>query len=123
MPLKRQEIYIIFYIAAALSHLNANLGVVGGPFGDRIWDGFLHIANQAVGTPVDVWNYHLFPGGPPLHDPNHLAAGWVHTTVSRAIPSWSIPPEQSPVWTLRSFFHSDWLAPIGILIAASVLDT
>jgi hypothetical protein len=125
MPLKRQEIYVIFYIAAALSHLNATLGVVGGPFGDRIWDGFLHTANQAVGTKVDVWNYLQFPAGPPaLHlDPQHLNAGWVHTTVSRAIPAWAIPPETSPVWTIRTFFNPDWLIPIGLLLAASFTDT
>ena len=90
MPLKRQEIYIIFYIAAALSHLNATLGVVGGPFGDRIWDGFLHTANQAVGTKVDVWNYlHFRPAPRGALDPQHLNPGWVHTTVSRAIPAWA----------------------------------
>jgi hypothetical protein len=114
MPLKRQEIYIIFYIAAALSHLNASLGVVGGPFGDRIYDGFLHVANQAVGQHVRVYDYSHF------HWPDPM--GWRETTVSQAIPTWSLPPEQSPVWTVRTFFHPDWIVPIALLVGGSFID-
>ncbi|HTE20618.1 MAG TPA: hypothetical protein VK689_19800, partial [Armatimonadota bacterium] len=54
IPLKRQEIYVLFYIAAALSGLNASLGVAGGPFGGLIWNGYLHVAPQATGTAVTV---------------------------------------------------------------------
>src|SRR5262249_56196215 len=87
MPLKRQEIYVIFYMASALSALNASLGVVGGPFGDRIYDGFLHVANQSVGTAVNVLNYRAFPQGPPPGDLNPLAPGRIHTPLSRALPA------------------------------------
>ncbi|MBM3457071.1 MAG: hypothetical protein FJX77_00845, partial [Armatimonadetes bacterium] len=102
IPLKRQEIYVLFYIAAALSGLNAELGVSGGPFGNLIWNGYLHVAPQAVGTTVNV-NGEL-------------------TTISRAIPAWAIPPESSTVWTQRTFFHPDWLIPIGLLILGSLID-
>lgn len=102
IPLKRQEIYVLFYIAAALSGLNASLGVSGGPFGGLIWNGYLHVAPQATGTPVTI-------------------NGEV-TTISRAIPSWAIPPESSSVWTQRTFLHTDWLIPIGLLIIGSILD-
>src|SRR5215210_6196117 len=44
IPLKRQEIYVLFYVAATLTGLNAALGVSGGPFGGLIWNGYLHVA-------------------------------------------------------------------------------
>jgi hypothetical protein len=102
IPLKRQEIYVLFYIAAALSGLNAAIGVSGGPFGNLIWNGYLHIAPQATGQPVTI-------------------DGEI-TTISRAIPSWAIPPEGSTVWTQRTFFHWDWLIPIALLILGAVVD-
>ncbi len=102
IPLKRQEIYVLFYIAAALSGLNAELGVSGGPFGNLIWNGYLHVAPQATGTTVTL-NGEL-------------------TTISRAIPIWAIPPESSTVWTQRTFLHTDWLFPVGLLIIGSVID-
>src|SRR5436309_3792950 len=52
MPLKRQEIYILFYVASALTGLNGAIGLSGGPFGDMIWNGYLHIAPQATGTQI-----------------------------------------------------------------------
>lgn len=102
IPLKRQEIYVLFYIAAALSGLNAELGVSGGPFGNLIWNGYLHVAPQATGTTVTL-NGEL-------------------TTISRAIPVWAIPPESSTVWTQRTFFHTDWLFPVALLLVGSVID-
>src|SRR5438105_2412977 len=33
MPLKRQEIYVLFYVASALTGLNRDLGLSGGPIG------------------------------------------------------------------------------------------
>jgi hypothetical protein len=103
IPLKRQEIYVLFYIAAALSGLNAAIGVAGGPFGNLIWTGYsTHIAPQATGTPVTIHG--------------------VVTTVSRAVPTWAVPAESSPVWTQRTFLHPDWLIPIGLLLVGSILD-
>lgn len=103
IPLKRQEIYVLFYIAAALSGLNAAIGVAGGPFGNLIWTGYYtHIAPQATGTAI------------------HLNG--VATTISRAVPSWAVPPESSPVWVQRTFLHPDWLVPIGLLMLGQVLD-
>jgi hypothetical protein len=102
IPLKRQEIYVLFYIAAALSGLNAELGVSGGPFGNLIWNGYLHIAPQATGTAVTI--------------------NGVMTTISRAVPTWAVPPETSTVWTQRTFLHWDWAVPIGLLVVGSIVD-
>jgi len=102
MPLKRQEIFVLFYIAAALSTINRELGVSGGAFGNLIWNGYLHVAPQATGTPVTI--------------------GDEVTTISRAVPWWAVPPESSPVWTVRTFFHPHWLVPIGLLTAGQLLE-
>ena len=102
MPLKRQEIYVLFYIASALTTLNAELGVSGGPFGALIWNGYLHTAPQATGSVVNI--------------------GGQLTTVSRAIPWWAIPPESSVVWSARTFLHPDWLVPIGLLLAGALAN-
>src|SRR5437660_4162197 len=52
MPLKRQEIYILFYVASALSGLEGSIGLSGGPFGGMIWNGYLHQAPQSTGTQI-----------------------------------------------------------------------
>lgn len=108
MPLKRQEIYVLFYIAAALSGLNAAIGISGGPIGNLLWNGYLHQAPQAIGTPIRIY------------DPELRQFVW--TTVSQAVPAWAVPPESSPVWTLRTFLHPDWIVPLLLLVVGSVLD-
>jgi hypothetical protein len=102
MPLKRQEIYVLFYVASALVGLNADLGISGGDFGNLIWNGYLHIAPQATGTPI-VLNGH-------------------QTTISRAIPTWVVPPEESSVWVTRTFFNREWLVPIGLMLIGTTLS-
>src|SRR5438552_5459316 len=101
MPLKRQEIYILYYVAAALTGLNGAIGLSGGPFGELIWTGYLHQAPQSTGTQI-VLHGHL-------------------TTISRAIPAWVVPPEDSHVWVARTFLHRDWLIPFGLLLVGSIL--
>jgi hypothetical protein len=101
MPLKRQEIYVLFYVASALTGLNGTLGLSGGPFGDLLWNGYLHMAPQATGTPIEI---------------NGQA-----TTISKAIPTWVVPPEGSIVWVERTFFHPQWLWPMGLLLIGQIL--
>jgi hypothetical protein len=36
-------------------------------------------------------------------------------------PTWWIPPPDSPALTQRTFWHSDWLIPVGIMILLTVL--
>jgi hypothetical protein len=101
MPLKRQEIYVLFYVASALTGLNGAIGLSGGPFGDLIWTGYLHTAPQATGTQI-------------------MLHGQM-TTISQAIPAWVVPPENSIVWVKRTFFHRHWLIPIGLLVVGNIL--
>ena len=47
LPMKRQEIYILYYVAASLTGLAADRGISGGPFGDLIWHQYFVQSNQA----------------------------------------------------------------------------
>lgn len=38
LPMKRQEIYILYYVAASLTGIWADKGISGGPFGGLIWN-------------------------------------------------------------------------------------
>ncbi|HEV2473030.1 MAG TPA: hypothetical protein VGS41_10215, partial [Chthonomonadales bacterium] len=37
LPMKRQEIYMLYYVAASLTGVLADRGISGGPFGNLIW--------------------------------------------------------------------------------------
>ena len=48
LPMRRQEIYILYYTAAMLSNLLlADRGISGGPFGDLIWLQYFVQSTQA----------------------------------------------------------------------------
>jgi len=85
-PLRKQEIYVLFYIAAALtSVIAAERGLSGGPFGELIWRSY---AAQS----------------PPF------------TPFADKIPTWAVPDAGSVTLFDRSFFHVEWLIPILLLI-------
>lgn len=85
-PLRKQEIYVLFYIAAALtSVIAAERGLSGGPFGEMIWRSY---AAQS----------------PPF------------TPFAEQIPTWAVPDAGSVALFDRSFFHVEWLIPILLLI-------
>ncbi len=91
LPMKRQEIYILFYVASMLSHvLLADRGISGGPFGYLIWNQYFRQAPQAG-------------------------------LVASEIPTWVVPPAGSAALTQRTFFHPDWLVPIILLLIGEVL--
>jgi len=85
-PLRKQEIYVLFYIAAALtSVIAAEKGLSGGPFGELIWRSY---AAQS----------------PPF------------TPFAEQIPTWAVPDAGSVALFDRSFFHVEWLVPILLLV-------
>ena len=57
LPMKRQEIYILYYVAAALTGLMADRGISGGPFGSLIWNQYFVQSPQAavVGRDIPAW--------------------------------------------------------------------
>lgn len=85
-PLTKQEIYILFYIAASLTTAVAiDRGLAGGPFGELIWRAY---TTQS----------------PPFEQ------------FAGQIPTWAVPGSSSAALLDRNLFHVDWLLPIGLLI-------
>jgi hypothetical protein len=54
LPLKRQEIYILYYIAAGLTGLEATKGISGGPFGGLIWNQYFVQSPAAALVAKDI---------------------------------------------------------------------
>ncbi len=54
LPLKRQEIYILYYIAAGLTGLEATKGISGGPFGWLIWNQYFVQSPAAALVAKDI---------------------------------------------------------------------
>ena len=91
LPMKRQEIYILYYVAAMLSSaLMADRGISGGPFGYLIWNQYFRQAPQAG-------------------------------LIAQEIPSWVVPPAGSAALTMRTFFNQAWAIPILLLVVNEVL--
>ncbi len=92
---KRQEVYIIYSIAAGLVAPGVVLGAAslvlhGGFFSQNIWNQFFRQSSEAV----DFGIAHL-------------------------IPTWVVPPPE--VLIHRTFFHRDWIVPIMVLMAHQAL--
>jgi hypothetical protein len=91
MPLKKQEIYILFYIAGSLVAMGAaDKGLSGGAFGNLIWNQYFIQSPQA-------------------------------SAIAHKIPSWVVPPVGSEALIHRTFFHRDWLVPIVLLVVGEIL--
>ncbi|HWP31954.1 MAG TPA: hypothetical protein VNK96_09575 [Fimbriimonadales bacterium] len=85
-PLSKQEIYVLFYIAASLtSVLAVERGISGGPFGELVWRSY------ALQSPP-------FEG------------------FAKDVPSWAVPPIGSEALAERSFWNIGWALPILLLI-------
>ncbi len=54
LPMKRQEIYMLFYIAQSLTGLNADKGISGGPFGGLIWNQYFVQSPAAAIVSKDI---------------------------------------------------------------------
>jgi len=86
--MKKQEIFILYYIAGGL--------VGGGPFGGFIWNQYLLQSPVASG-------FRLV---------EYLKAEGVR---------WIAPFPGSEAYALRTFLHKDWMQPILLMFACSVL--
>ena len=93
IPLKRQEIYCLFYMAGALTATGFTVlpGVSGGPFGGLIGMQFL------MQSPVM----------------QHVAT---------QLPSWVAPQPGSSAYTNRALWDSAWMPAIWILLFTNVFD-
>ena len=92
VTLKRQEVYILYYVAAGLAATVVAANLAGGPFTRFIWNQFL------------------------VRSPQAEAMG-----IADDIPSWAVPRPESPALTHRLLFHHDWLIPILLVLIGQVL--
>lgn len=92
IPLRKQEIYILFYIAGGLASVAlSDRGLSGGPFGQLIWNQYFIQSTQAA-------------------------------TIAREIPNWMAPAPGSGALSGRTFFHKDWTPAILVLLATQILE-
>lgn len=92
VTLKRQEIYILFYIASSLASMQGGVALAGGAFAGKIWDQYFVRSPAAEGTGI-----------------------------ASQVPSWVVPPSTSPAIMHRTFFHPDWIVPSLLLLLGTIL--
>lgn len=90
--LKKQEIYVLFYVAGGLSAM-VGTALSGGPFASLVWNQYL------------------------IQSPMAASFG-----IQDKIPSWVTPGIGSSALIQRTFFHAAWVAPIVILLITQVLS-
>ena len=85
-PLRKQEIYILFYIATAMTAvINVERGLGGGPFANLIWNAYF------ISSP------HAAP-------------------LLEGVPRWGVPDPMSAAIQQRELWHADWWKPILLLL-------
>ncbi|OJU64725.1 MAG: hypothetical protein BGO01_21150 [Armatimonadetes bacterium 55-13] len=91
-PLRKQEIYILFYIASSLTSVIAlEKGLGGGPFANLIWNAYF--ATSPAAAPF-----------------------------ASQIPTWAVPHGDSAAILQRELWHHDWWVPIGILVLTELCN-
>jgi hypothetical protein len=92
LPLKRQEIFLLYYVAGGLAAVaGADRGISGGPFGWLIWNQYYIQSPQAA-------------------------------SIAKEIPWFSTPQPGSAALDQRSFFHPAWWGPIGVMMVHQTLE-
>jgi hypothetical protein len=92
LPLKRQEIYMLYYVAGGLAVAAlGDRGIFGGPFGGLIWNQYFIQSTAA-------------------------------TEIAKDIPIWATPQPSSPAIIGRNFFHPDWYPAMGVLFVTQLLE-
>ncbi len=97
IELKKQEVYIIYILAASLISAGiilgaAGLSLQGGAFSDMIWKQYLVQSPYAQAFKL----------------PENM-------------PAWAVPPAGSDALIKRTFFHKAWAIPILLLIIHNIL--
>ena len=65
LPMKKQEIYILYYVAASLTGLGADKGISGGAFGGLIWNQYFVQAPVASAVASQIPHWVVQPAGSP----------------------------------------------------------
>ena len=90
--LSRQEIYMLYYVAASLT-AGVGLALSGGPFAQLIW-------------------YQYF-----VQSPGAKAFG-----IDDQIPAWISPGSDSEALVLRTLLHGEWLIPILLIAVLHIFN-
>jgi len=90
--LKRQEIYLLYYMAGTLVGMHGAIKVGGGPFGYMIYNAYLRVSPAFKGFGI-----------------------------ADDIPLWVAPQADSYAITHRTFLHHDWVYAIIIGLIGAVL--
>jgi hypothetical protein len=91
--LKKQEIYLLYYIGAALTSQVGALALTGGAFAPLIMTQYI------------------------VHTPLAQGAG-----ITNALPTWVVPPLGSEALLQRTFLHADWIPAISLLMIGQILS-
>jgi hypothetical protein len=92
--LKKQEIYLLYYIGAALTSQVGALALTGGAFATLIMTQYIVNSTYAQGAGI---------------------------TSELAGKNWISPPPDSPALIQRTFLHQDWMPAIGLLMLGQIL--
>lgn len=91
-PLRKQEIYLLFYMAAALTSATAaDKGLAGGPFSGLVWAAYFAGSDAAAPLASDM-------------------------------PRWAVPAPDSPAVIGRMLWHADWVSPILVLLLVELCN-
>lgn len=96
LPLSRQEIFLLYYIAGGLAYVAlGDRGISGGPMGHLIWNQYFIQSPQAA-------------------------------SIAREIPWFATPQPEAEGILQRNFFTKDWWTPnggaLGVLILTQILE-
>ena len=91
IPLKKQEIYILYYVAGGLAGM-VGTALAGGPFAWWIWNQYF--SNSTAAKQFGIYG---------------------------KIPTWVVPPPGSPAIINRTFLDSAWLVPFYLLLAGQII--
>ncbi len=92
VTMSRAEVYILFYIAASLASMQGGLALAGGAFAGSMFNQYFVRSPAAKGMGI-----------------------------ASRVPTWVVPPGDSPALAERTFFHPDWAIPIVLTVVGQLL--
>ena len=99
MELKKQEVYILLYVAGSLTAMSGGVALAGGALAGKIWDQYFVQSQAAKGLGL-----------------------------ATEVPRWVVPGPESEALARRTFLHGDWwlqpvwyLSPMVLLLVMEIV--